>query len=71
MSNGHRFRILEMTQGREKSITQLSEELKLSYTKCADYISLLEKEGLIKKRKEGKGVLVLSQIKIEKDKLLF
>ncbi len=54
-----------MTQNKEKSITKLSEELKLSYTKCADYIRLLEKEGLLKKRKEGKEVHVSSQVLIK------
>jgi predicted transcriptional regulator len=71
ISNRLRFRILELTQKEKVSISKLSSILKLSYTKCADYVSILEKQELIKKKKDGKEVFVTSKIIFEKDKILF
>lgn len=62
ISNGYRFRILELTETEKMSITTLSSSLKLSYTKCADYVRLLEKEGLVKKERSGKEVFVSSRV---------
>jgi len=64
LANSFRFRIIELTQNEQMSITRLSTVLKLSYTKCADYVRMLEKEGLVKKTRVGKEVLVESKIKI-------
>ena len=71
MSNMFRFRILELTQNKEINITQLGEELNLAYNKCADYVKMLEDNKLITKRKEGKNVLVKSNIKINKERINF
>jgi DNA-binding HxlR family transcriptional regulator len=71
ISNKFRFLILEKTQNQEMSISELSKTIKLSYTKCADYISLLEKEGLIAKRKEGKEVFISNKHSFTKNKLEF
>ena len=64
MSNKFRFRILELTQNKEINVTELGEQLKLAYNKCADYVKMLEDKGLIIKKKDGKNVLVRSNIKI-------
>ena len=61
ISNAYRFRILELTETDKMSITQLSSSLKLSYTKCAYYVRLLEKEGLVKKERAGQEVFVSSR----------
>lgn len=61
LSNEYRFKILELTSSEKISITKLSSALKLSYTKCADYVRLLEKEGLVKKTRDGKEVLIESR----------
>jgi predicted transcriptional regulator len=66
ISNKFRFRILELTQKQALSITELSSKLKLSYGKCADYVTILEKYGLIQKTKEGKEVKVSSKIDFDK-----
>ncbi len=58
LANAYRFRILELVGSEELSITQLSRRLKLSYTKCADYVAMLEKEGLVKKTRKGREVIV-------------
>jgi len=64
LANKNRYKIIELTQNKEISITELSKALNLAYTKCADYISVLEKKHLITKRKEGKLVFVKSKAKI-------
>ena len=69
MANKHRFRILQITQKENPSIAELSSKIKLSYTKTADYVTILEKEGLVEKTKEGKEVKVQSKI-VFKDKSL-
>lgn len=71
MGNQLRFLVIELTQEKEMSISEISKTLNLSYTKCADYIRLLESEGLIKKRKEGKEVFVTSKTTFNKDKIEF
>jgi predicted transcriptional regulator len=71
MSNMFRFRILELTRDKEINITELGEQLKLAYNKCADYVRMLEENGLVIKRKEGKNVLVRSKVKIEGKGIVF
>ena len=58
MSNELRFSILELIQKETLSINELSSKLKLSYTKCADYVTLLEQEGLLQKLKDGREYLI-------------
>lgn len=62
ISNSKRFRIIELTQDEQLSITELSSLMKLSYNKCADYVTMLEKEGLVIKTKEGKEIKVKSRV---------
>lgn len=71
LSNRFRFKIIEVTQNQQITIIELSRKLKLSYTKCADYVALLEKYGLIEKIKEGKYTKVRSKAKITSDKIEF
>ena len=65
ISNSYRFEILELTSQREKTITELSKNLKLSYNSCADYIAILEKSNLIFKIKKGRNVYVKSNVNME------
>ena len=53
------------------NITELSRLLQLSYTKCADYVRLLEKEGLVEKRKVKKEVFVRSRAVFATDGVKF
>ena len=70
MSNVMRFRILELTQNKSLSITELSSYLNLSYTKCADYVRMLKSVDLVTKTKIGKEVRVRSKIIIYQNKLV-
>jgi len=71
ISNEYRFKILELTDSRKMSITRLSSSLNLSYTKCADYVSLLEKAGLVQKTRAGKEVLVESKVRLRDNEVRF
>ena len=71
ISNENRFRILELTQNEQLSITKLSFALGLTYTKCSDYVKMLEDGDLVTKTKDGKNILVKSSVKISKDQIMF
>ncbi|MDE1798439.1 MAG: winged helix-turn-helix transcriptional regulator [Candidatus Micrarchaeota archaeon] len=71
MSNRHRFRILELAHDERLSISALSSKLGLSYTKCADYVRVLEKEGLVSKTRAGREVLVKSLVTIKASGVYF
>ena len=71
MSNRLRFEIIELTQLNQPSITELSSALKLSYTKCADYVTMLEKNDLIQKIRRGKETSIKSKVKLSKNKIEF
>jgi len=71
ISNRHRFKILEITQNREVSISELSSILNLSYTKCADYVKLLENAKLIQKTRSGKEALIRSRVKFKDKEIRF
>ena len=64
ISNRFRFRILELTQEDALSVSQIGAKLGLAYTKCADYVSMLEKIGLVEKEKKGKEVFVRSCVEL-------
>jgi len=66
ISNRFRFKILELTQKDSLNISKLGSVLNLAYTKCADYIKLLEKSNLITKRKDGKNVFIQSSVNLTK-----
>jgi len=65
IGNKNRFKILELTQAKEKSITELGKEINLAYTKCADYVRMLEKEKLVKKTRKGREILVKSRVMLK------
>lgn len=71
ISNALRFHILELTQTKELSITQLAVALQLSYTKTADYVKMLEHLGLIFKSKKGKEVKIKSRVVLKSDVIIF
>jgi predicted transcriptional regulator len=71
ISNKKRFQIVQLTQENNLSITEISTKLKLAYNKCADYITLLEQEGLVTKTKEGKEIKVKSKVKLGENKIEF
>jgi len=71
ISNALRFHILELTQTKELSITQLATALKLSYTKTADYVKMLENLELISKSRKGKEVRVRSRVTLKSDVVIF
>ena len=70
ISNRLRFRILELTQSNYLSISQLSSALNLSYTKCSDYVRLLNSKNLVKKVKRGKEVRVRSKVIFKSDRII-
>jgi predicted transcriptional regulator len=71
MSNPLRFNILELTQHKDRSISDLSSNLRLSYTKCADYVKMLEDLQLVSKTKVGKEVKVRSRVIFSKSQVVF
>jgi len=71
ISNPYRFRILELTQENAIGVTKLSSMTKLSYTKCSDYIRVLEKQNLISKAKTGKSVQIKSKTCINEKGVFF
>jgi predicted transcriptional regulator len=66
LANKHRLRIIELTSEKEYSITELSSELNLTYTKCADYVTMLYEQGMVSKEKKGKEVMIKSKINLFK-----
>jgi predicted transcriptional regulator len=71
LSNKRRFLIIEKTQNKELPITELGKVINLSYTKCADYVTFLEKKGLVSKSKRGRLTFVKSRVKIKGKALFF
>jgi len=64
LSNEFRFKILELTQDSEQTISKLSSKIGLSYNKCSDYVRLLENKKLVEKIRKGKNVYVKSKISL-------
>ena len=71
MANKHRFNILQITQKEKPSIAELSSKLKLAYTKTSDYVTILEKQDLLEKIKEGKEVKIKSKVIIKESVIEF
>ncbi|MFH1224870.1 MAG: winged helix-turn-helix domain-containing protein [Candidatus Diapherotrites archaeon] len=69
LANKNRFRILELTQSGARSVTELRKETNLAYTKCADYVRMLEKEKLVRKTKKGRETLVKSVVLLKSIRL--
>jgi len=66
MSNEKKFKIIELTENKEMTVTSIAGEIKLAYNKCSDYCARLEKLDLIEKRKIGKVVFVKSKINLKR-----
>jgi len=64
ISNLNRFKIIEIAEREPISIARLSAKLNLSYTKCSNYVTLLEKAGLIQKKRVGKETHIRSRVKL-------
>jgi len=71
ISNKLRFKILELSQENRPTISELSSRLNLSYTKCSDYVRILEKCNLISKIKDGKKVRIKSKVKLHNNQIIF
>ncbi len=51
LSNVNRIKLLLFCKGKEYSVAEVSAKLKISYTLTSEYITSLEKQGLVKKTK--------------------
>jgi len=71
IANPHRFRIIELVSSEAMNIKSISMSIGLSYTKCADYVRMLEKEGLVAKTREGRDTMVSSNVRLEEDSIIF
>ena len=71
IANQKRFAILELTSQKSHTTTELSEKLNLAYNKCADYLALLYKNGLVDKQRKGKIVEITSKVKINDNLIEF
>ena len=71
ISNEKRFKILYKILNEELTIKEISEIIKLNYDKTKTYVSLLEKENLVSKRKEGRLVYVKSNVKFRENGIEF
>lgn len=71
LSNEKKFRIVEITQDKSLDISTLSKEVRIAFNKCSNYCTQLEKEGLIRKHKNGKNTLVTSKVGFIKNSLMF
>ena len=69
LSNKKKFKILELTQEKEKNISELSKELKLAFNKCSNYVTELEKEKLVVKETVGRNVYIKSKVSISENEL--
>ncbi len=70
LSTESRLSIVFLCQDKELSITELSKELNMSHNNTSQNVSILEKEGLVKKtRHKDNTVTVKSIIKISENKI--
>ena len=73
LSTPDRIKIIALCNDKELTITQLSKELKRPFSRISEYVSSLEKLGLVEKTKHSdKTVTVKSLVKInDKGELVF
>jgi len=64
LSNISKFRIIELTQNKEMSVTLLAKKVNLAFNKCSNYCSELENLNLVIKEREGKNVFVKSKVNL-------
>lgn len=66
LSNISKFKIIELTQNKEISVTLLAKKVNLAFNKCSNYCTELENFNLVAKEKKGKNVFVKSKTSIGK-----
>jgi len=71
LSNISKFRIVELTQEKEKNVTFLAKKSSLAFNKCSNYCSELKKSDLVSKEKKGKNVFVKSKVNLCKLSSIF
>lgn len=71
LSNQKKFFIIELTQKECLGIGDLSRKVKLAFNKCSNYCTQLEKEGLVKKHRDGKNTLIQSKVLFSKNSIIF
>ena len=65
LANEKRVRIIELCSEKQRTVTELSKLLKLNYSITVEYSSMLERVGLLnKKRNQDRTVNVKSLIKL-------
>jgi len=69
LSNKKKFKILELTQEKQKNISELSKELKLAFNKCSNYVTELENEKLVVKETVGRNVYVKSKVSLSENEI--
>lgn len=68
LNNINRIKIILLCSEKEMNVTELSKKLKLNYSVTSEYVSMLEKAGLIRKiRNKNKTVNVESLIEINEN----
>ena len=67
LNNETRLKIIFLCSEQELSITEISKKIKLGYTTTSEYISMLERVGIISKIKKDKEVIVHSLVEITAD----
>ena len=68
LNNIHRINIIVLCSEKELTVTELSKKLKLNYSVTSEYISQLEKAGLVRKiRNKNKTIGVNSLIKLNEN----
>lgn len=65
LANEKRIKIIELCSEKQRTVTELSKLLKLNYSITVEYTSMLEKVGLLsKKRNEDRTVNVKSLVRL-------
>jgi predicted transcriptional regulator len=62
ISNKSIFKLLEITQDSYLSINEIRKKICLSYGRIEDYLSVMNKKGIIHKLRDGKKIKVKSKI---------
>jgi len=66
LSNISKFKIIELTQNKDISVTSLSKKANLAFNKCSNYCTELENCNFVAKQRKGKNVFVKSKIDLHK-----
>jgi DNA-binding transcriptional ArsR family regulator len=67
LNNPARIKIVLLCSEEELSITEISKRIKLGYTTTSEYVSMLERVGLVRKMKRDKETLVKSLVEITEE----